>query len=216
MKKIIILLGPPGAGKGTVGEKLSNIVGLPLISSGDILRENVKENTFLGQKAKEYMDKGELVPDDIVILLLRQRIKKDDCKNGFFLDGFPRNINQAKMLENDLYGNNFNVIYLKADDEFLVKRLSNRRICEKCGAIYHLINMPPKIDGICDKCGRKLIQREDDKEEVVRNRLLVYHKLTAPLLDYYRNKGILFTVFAEKKLDEMISEILGILKWENG
>lgn len=212
MKKIIILLGPPGAGKGTVGEKLSEIFGLPLISTGDILRENVKENTVLGQKAKEYMEKGELVPDDIVVSLLMKRIEKNDCKDGFFLDGFPRNVNQAKMLEENLKEDNFKVIYLKADDEFLVERLSNRRICEKCGAIYHLINIPPKVKGICDRCGGKLIQREDDKEDVVRNRLKVYHKLTAPLLDYYENKKILFAVSAKKKLEEMVSEITGILR----
>jgi adenylate kinase len=212
MKKIIILLGPPGAGKGTVGERLSKILNFPLISTGDLLRENVKEKTILGIKAKEYMDKGELVPDDIVFSVLFERIKKDDCKDGFILDGFPRNINQAENLEKLFENRKTKVIYLKADDEFLVKRLSNRRICEKCGAIYHLINLPPKVDGICDKCGGKLIQRDDDKEGVVRNRLNVYHKLTSPLLDYYKNKGILFEVDATQKLENTVSEIIKIEK----
>jgi len=212
MKKIIILLGPPGAGKGTVGERLSKILNFPLISTGDLLRENVKEKTILGIKAKEYMDKGELVPDDIVFPVLFERIKKEDCKDGFILDGFPRNINQAENLEKLFENRKTKVIYLKADDEFLVKRLSNRRICEKCGAIYHLINLPPKVDGICDKCGGKLIQRDDDKEDVVRNRLNVYHKLTSPLLDYYKNKGILFEVDATQKLENTVSEIIKIEK----
>jgi adenylate kinase len=218
MKKIIILLGPPGAGKGTVGERLSKILNFPLISTGDLLRENVKEKTILGIKAKEYMDKGELVPDDIVFPVLFERIKKDDCKDGFILSKStgntisPRNINQAEYLERYFEDGKTKVIYLKADDEFLVKRLSNRRICEKCGAIYHLINLPPKVDGICDKCGGKLIQRDDDKEDVVRNRLNVYHKLTSPLLDYYKNKGILFEVDATQKLENTVSEIIKIEK----
>lgn len=215
MRKIIILLGPPGAGKGTVGERLSEILNLPLISTGDLLRENVKEKTILGIRAKEYMDKGELVPDEIVMSVLMERIKRDDCKDGFLLDGFPRNINQAEILEKFINGDDeIKVIYLEADDDFLVKRLSNRRICENCGAIYHLINIPPKVDGICDKCGGKLIQRDDDKEEVVRNRLKVYHNLTSPLLDYYRKKGNLYKVRGDGKLEETISEILKILKTE--
>ncbi len=212
MKKIIILLGPPGAGKGTVGEKLSKLLNFPLISTGDLLRENVKEKTELGIKAKEYMEKGELVPDHIVFSVLLERIKNDDCKYGFILDGFPRNINQAENLNKLLEDGKTKVIYLKADDDFLIRRLSNRRICEKCGAIYHLINLPPKVEGICDKCGGKLIQRDDDKEEVVRNRLKVYHNLTSPLLNYYGNKGILFQVDATKKLEEIVSEIIKIEK----
>ncbi len=214
MKKILILLGPPGAGKGTIGERLSQILNLPLISTGDLLRENIKENTDLGKKAKKFMEKGELVPDDIVISILLERIKRDDCKNGFILDGFPRNINQAEILEKFIVKDKVKIIYLKAEDEFLVNRLSNRRVCSNCGAIYHLINIPPKIDGICDKCGGKLIQREDDKEDVVRNRLNVYHNLTAPLLDFYKNKKILFTVRGDGKLEEVVSQIIKIE--ENG
>ncbi|MCM8807254.1 MAG: adenylate kinase [Candidatus Omnitrophica bacterium] len=210
MKKILILLGPPGVGKGTVGEKLSGILKIPLISTGDLLREHIKKKTELGLKAKEYMENGYLVPDDIVVSVLVERIREDDCKNGFILDGFPRNINQAEILENFINKENVKVIYLTADDEFLVNRLSNRRICENCGAIYHLINIPPKVNGICDKCGGKLVQREDDKEDVVRNRLKVYHSVTSPLLDYYRNRRKFFVVPGDGKLEETISNILKI------
>ncbi|MCS7179935.1 MAG: adenylate kinase [bacterium] len=210
MKEIIILLGPPGAGKGTVGERLSKILNMPLISTGDLLRENVKDKTELGLKAKEYMDRGELVPDNIVISILIKRIEKDDCKNGFILDGFPRNINQALNLEKYVISEKVSVIYLKADDEFLINRLSNRRICENCGTIYHLINIPPKVNGVCDKCGGKLIQREDDREEVIRNRLIIYHELTTPLLEYYRNKNVLFTVPGDGKLEDTLSKIIEI------
>ncbi|MCX7917852.1 MAG: nucleoside monophosphate kinase, partial [bacterium] len=139
-----------------------------------------------------------------------KRIEKDDCKNGFILDGFPRNINQALNLEKYVISEKVSVIYLKADDEFLINRLSNRRICENCGAIYHLINIPPKVNGVCDKCGGKLVQREDDREEVIRNRLIVYHELTAPLLEYYRNKNVLFTVPGDGKLEDTLNKIIEI------
>ncbi|MCM8803910.1 MAG: adenylate kinase [Candidatus Omnitrophica bacterium] len=210
MKKIFILLGPPGAGKGTVGERLGEIFNLPLISTGDLLRENVKNKTDLGIKAKEFMDKGQLVPDEIVVSILLKRIKEKDCEYGFILDGFPRNINQAEILEKFVTIDKMKVIYLKADDEFLINRLSNRRICERCGTIYHLINLPPKVDGICDKCGGKLIQRDDDKEEVIRERLSIYHNLTSPLLDYYKRKKILFTVRGDGKLEDTIGKIIEI------
>ncbi|MCM8785517.1 MAG: adenylate kinase [Candidatus Omnitrophica bacterium] len=212
MKNIFILHGPPGAGKGTVGERLSKNLNIPLISTGDLLRENVKEKTELGLKAKKYMDKGELVPDKIVISILLDRLSKDDCKNGFILDGFPRNISQAKNLEKYIKNEKVKVVYLEANDDFLVNRLSNRRICENCGAIYHLINIPPKVPGICDKCGGKLIQREDDKEEVIRNRLAVYHKLTSPLLDYYKKKGVLFGVRGDGELEDTVKQIIEISK----
>ncbi|RKY30324.1 MAG: adenylate kinase [Candidatus Omnitrophota bacterium] len=208
MRKILILLGPPGAGKGTVGKKLSENWNIPLISSGDILRENVKKETHLGKKAKEYMEKGELVPDSIVTEVIKERIKMDDCKNGFILDGYPRNRKQAEILDGILENDNkLLAVNLVADDEFLVKRLANRRVCEKCGAIYHLINMPPKKPGICDICGGKLIQREDDKEEIIRNRLKVYKKETAPLLDYYKEKGVLKEVRGDQELEKTVSQI---------
>ena len=208
MKKVLILLGPPGAGKGTVGKRLSEDWKIPLISSGDILRENVKRKTLLGKKAKEYMDKGELVPDSIVTELIKERIKEDDCKDGFILDGYPRNKRQAEILDEILKNNtDVLVVNLIADDDFLVKRLANRRVCEKCGAIYHLVNIPPKKPGICDICGGKLIQREDDKEEVIRNRLEVYREKTSPLLEYYSKKGILKEVRGDQILDNTLLQI---------
>lgn len=210
MRKILILLGPPGAGKGTIGSRVAQILNIPLISTGDLLRENVKNETEFGKKAKHYMEKGELVPDEIVISILKERIKLEDCLNGFILDGFPRNINQAKILENLFKNDIIKVIYLEADDDFLIKRLSNRRICENCGEIYHLINIPPKKDGICDKCGGRLIQRDDDREDIVRNRLIVYHHQTQPLLDYYKERNILYSVRGDGKLEDTVEGIIKI------
>ncbi len=214
MKKILILLGPPGAGKGTVGGRLSEIYNLPLISSGDLLRENVNNHTELGEKANSYIKKGELVPDELVEEIIEDRIKREDCNYGFILDGFPRTLKQAEDLEKILQDKGVPiVIYLSASDDFLIERLSNRRICENCGAIYHLINLPPKEEGICDKCGGKLIQREDDKPEVIKRRLEVYHKLTQPIIDYYRKKGNFFKISGEGNLEETITKIKEILKW---
>ncbi len=214
MKKILILLGPPGAGKGTVGGRLSEIYNLPLISSGDLLRENVNNHTELGEKANSYIKKGELVPDELVEEIIEDRIKREDCNYGFILDGFPRTLKQAEDLEKILQDKGVPiVIYLSASDDFLIERLSNRRICENCGAIYHLINLPPKEEGICDKCGGKLIQREDDKPEVIKRRLEVYHKLTQPIIDYYRKKGNFFKISGEGNLEETITRIKEILKW---
>lgn len=214
MKKILILLGPPGAGKGTVGGRLSEIYNLPLISSGDLLRENVNNHTELGEKANSYIKKGELVPDELVEEIIEDRIKKEDCNYGFILDGFPRTLKQAEDLEKILQDEGIPIIvYLSASDDFLIKRLSNRRICENCGAIYHLINLPPKKEDVCDKCGGKLIQREDDKIEVIKRRLGVYHKLTRPIIDYYRKKGNFFKISGEGKLEETITMIKEVLKW---
>ena len=213
MKKILILLGPPGAGKGTVGRNISSFYNLPLISSGDLLRDNVKNHTQLGEKAYFYIKKGELVPDEIVEDIIKERIGHEDCKNGFILDGFPRTLKQAEDLNKILMNNNkVIVIYLSASDDFLINRLSNRRICEKCGYIYHLINLPPKKDGICDKCGGRLIQREDDKSEVVKNRLDVYHSYTGPIIDYYKKNGNFYEISGEGELEDTLSEIKRILK----
>jgi len=212
MKKILILLGPPGAGKGTIGSRLSEIYNLPLISSGDLLRENVNNNTELGKKANLYIKKGELVPDEIVVEIIKKRIEKDDCKNGFILDGFPRTLEQAKILDK-VINDSIIVIYLYASDDFIIKRLSNRRICEKCGYIYHLINLPPKKDGICDKCGGKLIQREDDKPEIIKNRLNVYNTYTKVIIDYYEKKGNLYRVSGEGELKDTLEKIKRTLKW---
>jgi adenylate kinase len=214
MKRILVLLGPPGAGKGTVGSSLSEEWGLPLISSGDILRENLKKDTDIGKKAKKYVESGELVPDEIVIEMIEKELCKSIYDNGFIMDGFPRTIKQAEMFDRLVDGDNdIKVIYLKADDDFLVKRLSLRRVCENCGKIYHLVNLPPAKEGVCDTCGGKLIQRVDDREDVVRNRLEVYKKLTAPLIEYYKGKNILFMVNGEGKLENTLSEIKKITKW---
>ncbi|MCK9265706.1 adenylate kinase [bacterium] len=214
MRKIFILLGPPGAGKGSVGEVISEILEMPLISTGDLLRKHENEGTPLGIKAKAFMDSGELVPDEIVIKMLKERISKDNCKEGFILDGFPRTLTQAEMLDNLIKEDDeVNVFYLKAEDDFLVNRLSNRRVCESCGKIYHLVNHPPIKEGVCDICKGKVVQRKDDTEEVIRKRLGIYKTLTAPLIDYYKNKGYFHIVDGETNVDFMMDEIRKIMKW---
>ena len=194
MKTRMVFLGPPGAGKGTQAKKIVAHYGLVHISTGDMFREAVKNDTPLGRKAKEYMDRGELVPDDIVIGIVDERMAKDDVKKGFILDGFPRTIPQAEALDNILekYGLPLDlVINLNVDDETLVKRLTSRRVCRECGAIYNILFQPPKVEGKCDKCGGALYQRDDDNETAVRHRLEVYHAQTKPLIEYYAKKGIL-------------------------
>ena len=213
MMKAIIFLGPPGAGKGTHAKEVSQILNIPHISTGDIFREHVKNQTELGIKVKSYLDSGSLVPDELVWEVVKDRISKEDCKNGFILDGFPRTIPQAEMLEKYLKEKNavIKVIYLDASDELVIKRLSARRVCKNCGAIYNLISMPPKKDGICDICGGELYQRSDDKPEVIKQRLETYYKETQPLIDYYRNKGIMYTISAEKEREEVLNEILKVI-----
>ena len=202
----LIFLGPPGVGKGTVAKRLWGKNGIPQISTGDLLRAAVKEGTGLGKKAKGYMDAGKLVPDDLVIDLLKQRISRDDCKNGFVLDGFPRTIPQAEALDksNVVIGK---VLNFKAKENTVIERISGRRTCKKCGAIYHVKNIPPKVEGICDKCGGELFQRDDDKIEAVRKRLEVYKEQTAPLIDYYKKKKILIDIETEKPLDEILKDV---------
>ena len=214
MRKILILLGPPGVGKGTVGGILSKRKNIPIISSGDILREHVKRETSHGKKAKEHMYKGELVPDKIVIEIIKERTDAEDCKEGFIMDGFPRNIYQAKVFEEEILESEdiCRVIYLNASDDFLVNRLANRRVCEKCVTIYHLVNLPPKNEGICDKCGSKLIQRKDDNPEVIKRRLKIYHDLTSPLLGYYKGKEILKEIPGDGNLEETVQKIIQVLK----
>ena len=185
----IVLLGPPGIGKGTVANKLSKKLGIPTISTGDMLRENVAQKTKLGLEAKSYMDKGLLVPDEVVIEMMKERLKKDDCKNGFILDGFPRTINQAEKIGKEIKIDR--VVNIQANDEIIIGRLSKRRVCKKCGFIYHLVYIKPKKEGICDKCGGNLYMREDDKVEAIKERLKVYRNETKPLINYYKDKGIL-------------------------
>lgn len=188
----LILLGPPGAGKGTQASRIVKKYNIPHISTGDIFRENIKNSTPLGEKAKSYMDKGELVPDSLVIELATDRLTKDDCKNGFLLDGFPRTIEQAVALDAFLGENSKKldcVIDIDVPKEVLIERLIGRRVCKSCGSTYHIKNMPAKKEGVCDECSGELIQRADDTEETVENRIEVYNKQTKPLLDYYDKSG---------------------------
>ena len=190
----IIMLGAPGAGKGTIASQMKERYNLPHISTGDIFRENIKNNTELGKMAKSYIDKGALVPDEVTTDITVDRLSKDDCKDGFILDGFPRNFNQAKGLDEALskLGKKIDlVILVDATDKQITERLSGRRVCENCGEVYHLVNLPPKVEGVCDKCNGKLIHRKDDTEEVILDRLKTYHELTQPLIDYYKDMKVL-------------------------
>ena len=186
----IIMLGAPGAGKGTFSAFLEERYDIPHIATGDIFRENIKNNTELGQKAKSYMDQGLLVPDELVVSLVADRLSADDCKKGFILDGFPRTLVQAEALKETGAKIDY-AINIEAPDQFIVDRMSGRRVCKGCGASYHLVNVPPKKEGICDVCGGELIQRDDDAPETVAKRLEVYHNETQPLIDYYEKEGVL-------------------------
>ncbi len=202
---IYILLGLPGAGKGTQGELLSRKLGIPKISTGDILREAVKKGTPLGLKAKEAMDRGELVSDDIVIGIVKEKLQSDDCSRGCILDGFPRNIPQAEELDR-IDGNVF-AIYINVPEEEVIKRLCARRVCPSCGALYNLITNPPRDDEKCDRCGTPLIQRDDDKEEVIRERIRVYREKTEPIINYYRERGKLVEVDGHGSINEVFSRL---------
>jgi adenylate kinase len=208
---IFILLGPPGAGKGTYSQKLIDIYGIPQISTGDILRAAVKAGTAMGLKAKEFMDKGGLVPDEVIIGIVSDRIKEPDCKTGFLLDGFPRTVPQADALAAIFTKSALKldgVINIIVDKDVLIKRLTGRRMCKSCGAGFNVNTLPPKKEGICDKCGGELFQRNDDKPETIENRLVVYDSQTAPLIDYYRNKGVIKDVNATNgTIDEIVSKI---------
>lgn len=210
----LILLGAPGAGKGTQAVILAEEFKVPHISTGDIFRNNIKNGTELGKKAKEYMDKGLLVPDEITIEIVKDRLKQDDCKDGFILDGFPRTIPQAEYLDkvlNELNAPLDKVLNISVSDEIIVDRMSGRRTCTSCGASYHVINNPPKKEGVCDNCGADIIQRADDKEETVKQRLKTYHEQTEPLIDYYKKQGKLVTVNGENKIDDTKKEALKVL-----
>ena len=210
----IIMLGAPGAGKGTQAQMIAEKYNIPHISTGDIFRANIKNGTELGKKAKEFIDKGQLVPDELTVELLLDRVANDDCKNGYVLDGFPRTIPQADVLDSELTKLGDKVDYainVDVPDENIVRRMSGRRACLKCGATYHIEHIPPKTEGICDKCGSELVQREDDKPETVQNRLSVYHEQTQPLIEYYDKKNILKTVNGTKDMQEVFSDIIGIV-----
>ena len=210
----IIMLGAPGAGKGTQAKMIASKYGIPHISTGDIFRANIKNGTELGNKAKTYMDKGELVPDELVVDLIMDRIKADDCVKGYVLDGFPRTIPQAEALDKALAANGEKVDYainVDVPDENIVNRMSGRRACVNCGATYHIVFNAPKTEDKCDHCGADLILRDDDKPETVLNRLDVYHKQTQPLIDYYDKAGIVKNIDGTQDMDKVFADITAIL-----
>jgi len=210
----IVLLGAPGAGKGTQAKKLIDKYGIPQISTGDILRQNVAEGTPLGKEAKSYMDKGELVPDRVVLGLVEDRLKKDDCKKGYILDGFPRNTAQAEALDKILASLSMSLagaLSVDVPKDDLMKRLTGRRTCKGCGQMYNVYFSPSKNESVCDKCGGALFHRDDDKEETIKRRLEVYDAQTAPLIDYYKKSGILKSVTGVGSIDEIFSKVCSAL-----
>ncbi|MBR4411420.1 MAG: adenylate kinase [Firmicutes bacterium] len=209
-----ILLGPPGAGKGTQAVNIVDKYGVPHISTGDIFRANIKNGTELGKRAQEYMNRGELVPDDLVIEIATTRLLEDDCKNGFLLDGFPRTVYQAEKLDEFLaaHGSKIDkVLDIAVEKEELITRLTGRRVCKACGASFHVVNIPPKTEGICDRCGGELIQRADDTIETVANRIDVYEKQTMPLVDYYEKAGNIAHIDGATGLDNVFADIVKAL-----
>lgn len=202
----LVIFGPPSAGKGTQAQKLSKQYGIPQVATGDLLRKAVADKTPLGLKIKSYLDQGKLGPDEVIVQLIKERVAKPDCKNGFLLDGFPRTMGQAKELERmtdiDL------VLSIVVDFDALVERAVGRRTCPKCSAVYHVKFNPPMNEGVCEKCGSKLIQRDDDKEETVRNRLKIYQEQTAPLIEYYRKKGKLVDIDGSGGIDAVYSQMV--------
>lgn len=213
----LILLGPPGAGKGTQAKMLSDYFGIPHISTGDILRAAVKEGTLLGVKAKEYMEKGLLVPDDLIMEIVKERLEKQDCEKGFVMDGFPRNLYQAEGLKKILEEKNIKldaVINFDVPKEELIERFTGRRVCPSCGATYHIKYNPSLKENICDKCGSELIIRADDNRSTVEKRIEVYEKETMPLIEYYKNEGILISIDGTKSIDEVFKKLIGLLRGE--
>jgi len=211
----LILLGPPGAGKGTQAKMLKEKFQIPQISTGDILRQAVKDNTELGARAKTVMDAGQLVPDDIVIGLIKERIRQGDCKTGLILDGFPRNIAQAEKLSETLQDMNLaidHVIDLEVDEGEVIERLTGRSTCSECGTMFHRVSRPPKVAGVCDDCGGKLAQRPDDNRETIEERLKVYSESTAPLKEFYSKQGSLKTVEAKGSVEEIFSRVCEMIE----
>lgn len=210
----IIMLGAPGAGKGTQAKMIADKYSVPHISTGDIFRMNIKNGTQLGMEAKKYMDQGLLVPDELTVKILLDRVAQDDCKEGYVLDGFPRTIPQAEVLDKALSEINDKIdfaINVDVPDENIIRRMGGRRACLSCGATYHIEHIPPKKEGICDTCGKELVLRDDDKPETVKNRLEVYHKQTQPLIDFYSAKGILKTVDGTVDMKDVFASIVNIL-----
>jgi adenylate kinase len=210
----LILFGPPGAGKGTQAERLRADFQLPFISTGEMLRANVKEGTDLGKQAQKYMDAGELVPDDLILAMAAERLQDDDAKDGFILDGFPRTLEQAKALEKQLSDLGRRVtaaLLIDVPDEEVIRRLSGRRVCVKAGHNYHVEFDPPKNDGVCDQDGSRLVQRDDDKPDVVRNRLRVYHEQTEPLIDYYDQQGVMRRIDGTRDPAEVHDHIRAVI-----
>lgn len=211
----LILLGPPGAGKGTQAKRVIEEFDIPHISTGDIFRKNIKEKTELGQKVEGLLAEGKLVPDELTIEIVWDRLDQEDCKNGFLLDGFPRTIPQAEALDEGLAKRGLKldrVLNIDVDKDSLVKRLSGRRVCPNCGASYHIDNNPPKVEGICDACKTPVIQREDDKEETVLDRIKVYDSQTKPLVDFYNKQDLVFTVDGTLPIDEITNKLVTELK----
>jgi len=214
----IVLLGPPGAGKGTQAAILTDHYKVLHIATGDLLREEVDRESELGLKAKGYMEKGELVPDELVIDMVINKLNSEEAKKGFILDGFPRNVAQAEAFSKRLDEKNINldsVIYLETSEDIIIKRLSGRRICKTCGAVYHIVNMPSKVEDICDKCGGDLYQRKDDTIETIKNRLQVYNQQTAALIDYYKQEDKLFMVSGDLDAQELFAKLQGYFKKKN-
>jgi adenylate kinase len=210
----LILFGPPGAGKGTQADRLRSDFQLPFISTGDMLRANVKQETDLGRQAQAYMDKGELVPDQLIVAMAAERLQQDDAQDGFILDGFPRTIEQAKALDkqlSELARRVTTALLIEVPDEEVIRRLSGRRVCVKSGHNYHVEFDPPKHEGVCDQDGSRLVQRDDDKPDVIRNRLLVYHDQTEPLVDYYDEQGLMRRIDGTREATEVHGHIRAVI-----
>ena len=219
MKKELIFLGPPACGKGTQTNRLAEFLNFPHVDTGSLLRNEIKNNTEAGIEAKKFIDKGQLVPAELVAKIIKNRLSKDDCKNGYILDGYPRSLEQAEKLEiinqeinSDNNDVDFRAIYFDIDTNILVERIVNRRSCPVCGEIYNLEFKPPKVEGHCDKDGAELVQRKDDTREVAQARFDTYFHETAPLIDYYKNKGVLRTIDANGTIDEVWERLLGVIK----